>query len=183
MSMQGNHDSDAIDAVIDATARSLTAGEPSAALRVKVRERIDHRSGAWWLTPAWGAAAAVLVAAVVVWSFLPGATNRPVPAERTLTQSVPGRAPIPDPRVQPVSVPAVVPARQLRAPVEISAAATDQTAAELESPIDPISIAPLSTRQIAVEASPVMPIEIDLLEIQPLQVGGITTPNSQLPRN
>jgi hypothetical protein len=68
-----------LDAAIDAVAREMTEGEPSAALRARVLEQIEHgrrRSlpvGPRW---AWASAAAVLTLAVLtaVWVF------RPVPA-------------------------------------------------------------------------------------------------------
>ena len=85
MLKQSERGGDHIDAAIDAAARSLTTGEPSAALRAGVRQRIGERSlvpfafpgglkpgtseggrrkAGWWLVPA-GATAAVIAVMLV----------------------------------------------------------------------------------------------------------------------
>src|SRR5688500_19407003 len=68
---------DGIDAAIAAAAQALTSGEPSAALRGGVRDRIGRRRTAWWFVPAAAVAAAVL-AAIILGRATPPAPGAPV---------------------------------------------------------------------------------------------------------
>src|SRR6187401_1981153 len=58
-------ESNGIDALIDDAARRLVAGEPSSSLRTGVRDRLGRRDPVWLPVPAWGAAIAIVIAAVL----------------------------------------------------------------------------------------------------------------------
>jgi hypothetical protein len=154
---------DGIDAAIAAAAQALTSGEPSAALRGGVRDRIGRRRTAWWFVPAAAVAAAVLAAIILGRATppAPGApVNQPTPAAPALVS-----VPAPQPQRRPVdeAVAVVPPMRRLAAPFE-------PVVEELEPLIPPIAIPPLETTQIVVDVSSgVMPIEIEPLRIEPLQ--------------
>ncbi|HVG53888.1 MAG TPA: hypothetical protein VM846_05655 [Vicinamibacterales bacterium] len=161
------------DAAIDAAARSLTAADPSPALRARVRERIGRRSlvasAGWWLVPV-GMTAAVAIVALFLWrSPEPSSTRaalQPVPTPRAGT--APG-----------VNVPETVPdtmpeARQATAATRPSVRRVlpsfEPAPEDLEPLIPPLAIPLLETKQIAVDVrSGVMPIEIEPLRIEPLQ--------------
>lgn len=182
MLMRSERDGDHLDAVIDAAARSLTAGEPSAALRPSVRDRIGRRSNVGWLVPA---AAIAVMAVMIVGRALLGPPGGPDPS----TGSGSPRAESRGNRVRPTDVRLPIDYPSRPAP-ELSAAPlqpdierlvppnpTHQVVAvpelpleELEPLIPPLSIPPLETKLIAVETSSgVMPIEIEPLRIEPLQ--------------
>ena len=178
------------DAAIDAAARSLTAAEPSPALRAGVRDRIGRRRIAWWLVPA-SALAVVIVVALVgrtdVGRTDVGRTDvgRTDVGRTDVGRTGVGRTlsgPATDIRLasEHVSPPpetvglAATGGPDKARPASVGQArpiATFEPAPEdLESPIPPIMIPPLETKQIAVDArSGVMPIEIEPLRIEPLQ--------------
>lgn len=160
----------AIDAAIAAAAEALTSAAPSAALRVGVRDRIGRRHTAWWLVPA-AAAAVVLVAILGRTLSGPAVPDGPdrvraadvrlaiehaSPQLETVGRALSG----PPDRVRPAVTP----------PVRRLAAAFEPPVEEMEPLIPPITIPPLETELIVVDASSgVMPIEIEPLRIEPLQ--------------
>ena len=165
--MRDERQDDALGELIASAAKALTVGEPTRSLRSVVRERIGHRRPAWALVPAWGLAAAAVILAVVVGRGLmqPADDDRPA---REVVESVPAPKPAP--------VMAQAPARQAvqsPQPTRRLVAAAAPLPEEEDPLIPPITIAPLSTVQIAVDTSSgVMPIEIEPLQIEPLQGSG-----------
>jgi hypothetical protein len=166
MSMR-NEGPDPVDALIDAAARQLVAGEPSAALRSSVRDRIGARRPVWSFVPALAGAAAFLVVAVIVGrgpvgrivsgpAGPPGEPDRvrtaeASPAIERASNDAPSQLAIEPPRTRSVRLQA------------------DPVPQEEESPIPPIAIEPLVTVQIAGDVSSgVMPIDIAPLQIEPL---------------
>lgn len=171
--MRGERDDAAIDAAIAAAAQALTSAAPSAALRAGVRDRIGgrglvasalRRKNLRWLVPAAAAAAVVVVALILgrLTSQPPGAPgNQPRPSAPVLVT-----APAPQPNPGPVVETATV----ASPPVRRLAAAFEPPIEEVEPLIPPITIPPLETELIVVDASSgVMPIEIEPLRIEPLQ--------------
>jgi len=147
------------DAVVDAAAQALTSGEPSAQLRMAVRARIERNHSPW---PIWGraavacAAALLLIVAALTLSDPRGEPDRTRPAPVEQTAAAPRVAPAvadgsPSPRVAQGTPPRRRPTRALES-------------------IDPLVIEPIVMPLIAVTSSGVMPIEIDDLQIEPLQV-------------
>lgn len=188
MSMQSERGGDHIDAAIDAAARSLTTGEPSAALRMGVRDRISERSPVasafpffvasafrrkGWLVPA--GAMTALIAVMIVGRALLDPLDEP-DVERTLSgpsaRPTDVRLSIDRATTQSVSDPGgrdTTPA-PVRSPQPLAAATLDLPFEELEPLIPPITIEPLETRLIVVDTSSgVMPIEIEPLQIEPLR--------------
>ena len=187
MSMQGKQEHDAIDALIDAAARSLMTGEPSSGLRARVRERIADRTPLRRFRPAWaGVALAAVVAGVIVGrTFVdlsnPAADNKPPSVAATTSAPRPSddHLTAPPDRVGPLVI-----ARSTASGAR-RLVPTDPAPENVELPIDAIKIDPLTTQQIAVEETGgVMPIEIEPLQIEPLQVRAIQlpTPDSQPPK-
>src|SRR5262245_39291597 len=90
-------DDSAIDRAIDETARAMTAGEPSGALRARVMERIGERPAVlrpmWGAWPAGAAAAAIALAVLIGRGALtPHRTTSPAPAATTQAARVDLRA-------------------------------------------------------------------------------------------
>jgi hypothetical protein len=161
MLMRSERDDDAIDAAIAAAAQALTSAEPTAALRAGVRDRIGRRRTAWRLVPV-ATAAAVIVGALILGrstSPAPGASvDQPRP-------SAPARVAVPPPELENQRV-----VQTVASPPRRLLAALEPPIEEVESLIPPITIPPLETAQIVVDASSgVMPIEIEPLRIEPLQ--------------
>lgn len=169
---------DAIDAAISAAAQALTSAPPSPAIRAGVRNRIGddrvasafRRKIRWWLIPAVAAAAVVLVAAIVG-RILPGPAVPDGPGRVRPTDVRPPLTSTPPPSLvttQPEPATAIPSAVSL--PVRRLADAFEPPPEELEPLIPPITIPPLETELIVVDAgSGVMPIEIEPLRIEPLQ--------------
>ena len=178
--MRNERGPDAIDALIDDAARGLVAGEPSSALRSSVRDRIGRPHPAWLRAPAWGAAAAVVIASLIVGRALlgpPGGPDRVRPTDERPTIERAAVAPASQSNEPAAIQPAPAPARQFTRRI---ATAIPLPPEEEESLIPPIAIDPLATvplravsleaMQIAVDqSSGVMPIEIAALRIEPLQ--------------
>lgn len=167
---------DSLDTLIDSAARHMVAGEPSSSLRSAVRDRVERRRSQWWMTPAIaGAAAAIVIAAVLVGrALLPDPVGRTLsgPAgERDNVRPSIERAAAPEqPQVVEPAGTHSLQAEQARG--RLTRRLADDVAAlpqEEEPPIPPIAIEPLVTVQIAVESSGVMPIEIEPLQIEPLR--------------
>ena len=150
---------DGRDDLIDTTAYAMTRGEPTPHLRTTIRARIERNQAPWalWRKVATAGAAALLLI-VVAWTLSgPGAETekgRPTPVEQTAI--APPLAPVvdnlsPPPRVAQVTRPPRRPTRAL-------------------DPIAPLVIEPMTTPLMAVETSSgVMPIDIDPLQVEPLQ--------------
>jgi len=172
--LSGRRESNGIDALIDAAARRLVAGEPSSSLRTSVRDRIERRRPVWLPVPAWGAAFAIVIAALIA-----GRTLLDRSGDSESVQQDNQRAAVSLPAVQPqvnagpaararpaASQPARTGARQSSRRL---ADAITPPPAEEESLIPPLAIVPLTTTQIAVDTSSgVTPIEIEPLQIEPL---------------
>ena len=199
MLMRSDQDDDPIDAAIAAAARSLTAAEPSAALRAGVRDRIggdglmasaSRRKNLWWLVPV-GATAVVLVAAIVGRALLGAPESvRPADVRPSIEQASPQLEVVsrttPPHRAGAMGTPRSGPAapggpngvrRTGTSPRVRRLAATFEPPPieELEPLIPAIAIPqletePLEIRQIAMDVSSgVMPIEIEPLRIEPLR--------------
>ena len=172
--LNGRSESNGIDALIDDAARRLVAGEPSSSLRTGVRDRIGRRRPGWMLVPAWGAAIAIVIAAVLAGRMIldrPGDRDGDPQNNRSAAIHVPAIQPQAS-DVPPETAPraAIQPARtEARQLSRRLADAIAPPPAEEESLIPPLAIAPLTTTQIAVDmSSGVMPIEIEPLQIEPL---------------
>lgn len=190
--MQSERD-DHLDAVIDAAARSLTAGEPSAALRTRVRDRISERSPVasafpffvasafrrkGWLVPA-GAMTALIAVMIVgptlldplggpdVGQNLSGPPARPADVRLSIDRGPDVGRTLLGPPARPKGVPAK--AGPGVTPPPLAAATLEPPFEELEPLIPPITIEPLETSLITVDSSGVMPIEIEPLQIEPLR--------------
>ena len=169
-------DRDPLDALIDAAARELTAGEPSPALREQVRERIA-RPGAWWQLPAWqpavAAAAATVVAALVFWPGNEVIAPSPVSAPAPLVADLP-RAPRGAPPPEPVvSRPARREPPLARAMALPPAATPDVVPMGIGDDMEPLlltplDIAPLAMTAVATDPNVPMPLRIEGLSINPL---------------
>ena len=199
MSMQSERGGDHIDAAVDAAARSLTTGEPSAALRMGVRDRISERSPvasafpgppklgtseggrrkSWWLVPA-GAMTALIAVMIGGRTLLdPALSGGPDKARPPDSRPADVRLSTDRATTQSMSRtggPDVgrtlsgPPARPAVTPPPLAAATLEPPFEELEPLIPPITIEPLETKLIAVgPSSGVMPIEIEPLRIEPLQ--------------
>ena len=169
-----------LDALIDEAARRLVAGEPSSSLRSSVRERIGRRRLGWFVVPAWGTAAAMVVAVLIVGRALSGPFGGPV--GRTLS-GPPVRPTEERPTIDrgPAAVASPSSAPDATQPVRIEARQFTRRAAAVIPPppdeepivpqiaIEPLATVPLSAAQIAAEVSSgVMPIDIAPLQIEPL---------------
>jgi len=171
--LSGRSESNGIDALIDAAARRLVAGEPSSSLRTSVRDRIERRRPVWLPVPAWGAAFAIVIAALIA-----GRTLLDRSGDSDSVQQNNPRAAVSLPAVQPpvnagpaapVRPAAIQPARTGARQFSRRLADAITPPAEEESLIPPLAIAPLTTTQIAVDTSSgVTPIEIEPLQIEPL---------------
>ena len=177
--LNGRSESNGIDALIDDAARRLVAGEPSSSLRTGVRDRIGRRRPGWMLVPAWGAAIAIVIAAVLAGRMIldrPGDRDGDPQNNRSAAIHVPAIQPQAS-DVPPETAPraAIQPARtEARQLSRRLADAITSPPAEEESLIPPLAIEPLATTplrevQIAVDTSSgVTPIEIEPLQIEPL---------------
>ena len=184
LALSERSESSGIDALIDEAARRLVAGEPSSSLRSSVRDRIARRRLAWFVVPAWGMAAATVVAVLIVGRATPphgaGAVGTPgsgPPFEHGSAR--PTDHPATKSNVPTVALQANEPAviqPEPSAPRQLARrrAADVAAAPEEESPIPPITIellatAPLRAVLIAADVSSgVMPIDIAPLQIEPL---------------
>ena len=162
----GQEGADRIDAAIDAAARSLIDAEPSAALRVHVRERIlaasaYRRKMQWALVPVVATATVIVVALVLGGSPSAPAVQQALQAPPPPAATPRERAPVTE--IQRQAIAASLPPMRRLVTFEVPQD-------EVESLIPPIAIAPLETKQISVDVSSgVMPIEIEPLRIEPLQ--------------
>ena len=173
-----NETPDPVDALIDDAARQLVAGQPSSSLRGAVRDRIGSRRSPWVFAPAFAAAGAVVLVAILV-----GPTGAP-DAERAVPSATVARIERPAHGIEPMErferqEPSERPERLERPErferFERLERSADLTFEEEEPLIPPImiepltAIEPLASVQIAVDTSSgVMPIEIAPLQIEPL---------------
>jgi hypothetical protein len=150
--------SDDRDDLIDAAAHEMTRGEPSQRLRREVRTRIDKRRPVW-AVPMWVPLVVAVALLIVVARTLSGPHGvpdrvRPTPVEQTA--AAPRVVPpvveaSPSPRVGQITRPRRRPTRALQ-------------------PINPLVIEPIAMPLMAVTTSSgVMPIDIDPLQVEPLQ--------------
>ena len=165
--MRDSERDERIDAIIDAAARSLTAVEPPAALRAGVRQRISRRNSVGWLVP-------VSVTAAVITVTIAGRALLGPPHESPRVRPTDVRLSIDRASTQRVSATGgpdkARPTGALIAKRPVAETFEPPPIEELEPAIPPLSIPPLETKLIAVEASSgMMPIEIEPLRIEPLQ--------------
>lgn len=165
---------DALDTLIDDTARDLTARAPSPSLRENVRARLSPRR-AWWQLPLWQPALGVAALAVVV--ILVMSRSDPAPVA---PQSAPEQAAAPPTAEEPALAPRAS-ARTPASPVEQPgvralpkrAVARVPLAAfvtrEDETMLEPLVVAPMPAPIAVVEELPdPTPLRIAGLEIRPL---------------
>jgi hypothetical protein len=173
MSAERDDQHDAVDALIDESARSLTKGEPSVALRARVRSVIDAapRRRPWAWQPA--LAGAVVVVAVSAWLLMRNAPVTPssegAPPVITSTAPPETRAQRDEPSPLAGAGQAKQPERQ-RAPLVIISAERVTPLADPLPAIEPIEIEPVeSSAMAAIERMPApMPLEIEQLMIEQL---------------
>jgi hypothetical protein len=168
--MRDEHSDAAIDQLIASAAKALTASEPTRALRSGVRERITRPRSAWSFVPVLAGVPVLAVAAVIVGRVWSGAAGEPA-SVRPSNQIV-DAAPAPSAPAAVFVQPVVTQAA--RAQTRPRLTARRETPLEVDDTvIPPLTIAPLSTTQIAVDTgSGVMPIEIEPLQIEPLSGAG-----------
>ena len=174
--MRDNED-DPLDALIDVTARGISAGPLPSSLRTTVRRRIEQTQ-ARWAFPVWQVAGATAATALVVMTLLmvrsvpaPVEEAGPVQATREPVAATPRKAP---PTIARAVPPDAAPARsrigKAIVPRRLVFAANADATEDIEPLIDPITIEPIATVQIAIDVSSgVMPIDIEPLRIEPLQ--------------
>lgn len=172
---------DPLDAVIDRASQTLVSGEPGPSLRAGVRDRIGARPYST-AVPAWGAAAAVLALAVLL-RVLMGGQDAPARSGGEAPAVVvsrpvlvaPGTGLGREPGKAEAAAAVAAPTRRVAPPEELPV--------ELEPLIPPIEIEPLVTTGIAVAyaGAETMPIEIDPLEIELIEVAQLPVPDAQLP--
>jgi hypothetical protein len=158
------------DDLINLAAHAMTRGEPSLQLRREIRARIDSprtwRGLSMWVPAVTGVAAVVL--ALFIWW---GRVQAPPPPQVAVAP------PVPTPVVRPVprlDAPGLSPDPYYRAApgdrAEAPRPRVTRPSRPLE-PIEPLAIEPMTTPLMAVgTSSGEMPIEIDDLRIEPLQI-------------
>jgi len=152
------------DDLIDRAAHAMTRGEPSNRLRHAVRARIETPRASWRL-PAWVPAAVAVVVLLIVARALSGPrgeadTPRP-------TQVATAIAP------RPTEVARAPVARALSGPrgEADTPRPTSARKSQRKLEVEPLVIEPIRMPLIAIDSSSgVMPIEIEDLRIEPLQV-------------
>jgi hypothetical protein len=154
------------DDLIDAVAREMTRGEPSARMRSAIRQQMTvparvQRGRGWLPLPVW-AAACVAVAVVLFISVrsLSGPGVEPLRSTHLVTVLH-----VPPPVALRPALEALAVNR-----VETSARGAGRRGTPQRIVVAPLVIEPLSVPQMAVSTSSgVMPIEIDPLQIEPLR--------------
>ena len=171
MLMRDEHRDDAIDELIATAARAMTAGEPTRALRTGVRDGITRSRSVWPLVPALAGAAVLVAVAIVVGRALLGAPDEPAvhpTTEVAMTDVTKAAGQEP---VRETAAPATT--QFVRATTRRPVARVRPPLEDEEPVIPPIAIEPLVPTQIVVDTrSGVMPIEIEPLQIEPLQGSG-----------
>jgi hypothetical protein len=154
----------------------MIAGEPSVSLRGAVRDRIEGRRPVWSLVPAWGVAAGVVIAALIVGRTLSDPDGTPDTARPLIELAATPGAPDASRPTIDVQTPSGV--EQGSQAVRLTRRLADDVSAppqEEEPLIPPIAVEPLQPVQIAVgtpitvDSSGVMPIDIEPLQIEPLR--------------
>jgi hypothetical protein len=162
------HDPRDLDGVIDDVARAMTATAPAPDLRPALASRIVSRPSstfAWRAGIATAAAAAVVLAAVVLWP-------RPVtPPSRVATVSIPAptSSGVPEPRAVVAQADAAVPRaiHRVRA-VASRQIASDSADAEGVVEITPLAILPLEEERTSTSAR--ANVEIAPIEVEPVRI-------------
>jgi hypothetical protein len=168
------------DELIDRAAHAMTRGEPSDRLRHTVRARIEAgrpgsatrtRHRAWWHLPAWVPASAAVMAVVIVgviaagraWLGPPDTPRPTAVVGRTLSGP-----PAPTPGLRESTARPGLPPAGVR---ESSARPAPRRTPQRRLEVEPLVIEPIRMPLIAIDSSSgVMPIEIEDLRIEPLQV-------------
>jgi hypothetical protein len=159
----------AVDALIDDTAREMTAGLPSPALRERVCARLAPRR-----RPIWRPALAAAALAVLTFVLMPSGDEVPPAAPTAGEQARSGSSP-PVTAAADIGEPAPVVVEQDTVRVPQRAATRAEAAAfatrEDETMLAPLVIAPVPVLVATVEEIPgPMPLRIDGLEIPPLSI-------------
>lgn len=147
-----DNEPDHLDALIDDTARAMTAGMPAASLRVAVRQRIDARTRK---RPVWqvGAAAATMAAAALL-IIVVGRTVSGPPAREQVATLAGGL---------PAGESVVALATPLADALTPSSASDVRRAARV-TPLSPAQ--PVVVQAIALEPlADVRPVELELMEV------------------
>jgi hypothetical protein len=154
-----DHEPDHLDALIDDTARAMTAGTPPVSLRAAVRQRIESPARAVWTWQRGLAAASVLVFAFVAGRAWLTVTGEPAPARTVVATVAPGvEAPVaPSPEPTPAITRRVAREVRLVAPMPIE--------------IEPLVFQSVDPMVLAVEtiAAP-MPLDIRPIVVEPLSL-------------
>jgi hypothetical protein len=155
--------SEQIDRLIDDTARELTTGSPSPALREGVRARLAP-GRPWWRVPLWQPALGAAVLTVAILLTLRPETKAPVVAPTV--QPTVAAAAAPAVVAGPVAPPPVRVIRRVER-AQFAFAADDSPVEQLV--VEPINAEPIATAVAVVEdVSAPMPLSIAGLEIRPL---------------
>ena len=167
----GEHGRDPIDAVIDDTARALTAGLPSDVLRERVSARLGPRRSSSY-GPVWRPALGAAVAALVIWFALPRSDGDSPPVTPPLRTSAPSvEIASPAPSVIETRPPSPA-ARSARVDARSPRRGEDRFAALANAlpPIEPIEIEPVPPSTVArIEQIPTpMPLRIEQLAFERL---------------
>jgi hypothetical protein len=155
---------DDVDERIDATARDLTEGTPSPAVRAGIARQIATQRVAWRF-PVWGAVAAAVSLIVVGVIFWPEPVREPVTPERAvLTEPNEPASAVAAGRLPPE--PAPERPREMARPI---AATYVQTAPTSEPVIvEALDVGPLESPSLEVRALEVAPVPLDELIVTPL---------------
>jgi hypothetical protein len=155
MSMRDDVRSDSLDALIDDTARAMTAGEPPPHLRAAVTACIDSRGGRW-RAPAYAMAVATIVLALAGLWHRSGDQAVPV-ATPQRSDAIAAETPRAEPAAQPEPVARPVEAVRPRL----------ATAERLDAPAPPLMVEPLEVPELAVSEIDVPPVTVDALPAPP----------------
>ena len=167
---------DPLDDLIDQTARSMTAGAPSAGLRDAVRSRVtgrNRRAARWFSVPAWQGALAAAVMVVV--AALLGPTMWRDGVSRDAREPVPSAQPTTPPPTPAAPAVSGEPAASVASAEGRPAAEPVSASARARAPqpivIEPLNLDPLEAPRMSVEAiQDSMPIVVDPLRVVPLSM-------------
>jgi len=154
---------DEIDALIDDTARAMTAGTPPASLRAAIRRRIERPARTLW---SWQAG--LVAASVVLVAFIGGrawltVTGEPEPGRTTVEEVVATAAPV-------VEAPVARPPEPTRATARRMAREAPLVAPALIE-IEPVVLESVEPMVLAVETIPApMPLDIRPIVVEPLSM-------------
>jgi hypothetical protein len=166
MSMLDRDQHDDIDALIDDTARAMTAGTPPPSLRAAIRQRIDRPSRVFWRTPMWQTGMAA--ASIVIVAFIGGRAWLPVTVEpelgRTTVEEVIATG------APPVEAPVARPPAPTRA-IARSVAREAPLEAPMPIEIEPLVLQSVDPMVLAVKTiTAPMPLNVMPIVVEPLSM-------------